>query len=210
MNDQCKKCGQVHDRCHGHRDDGQPCGRHPRTGAQVCPVHGGGAPQVIAAADRRTAETEARRAVQTFGLPRSVDPAVALLEEVARSAGAVDWLGEKVRSLDPEALVWGAKSHTSGRMAQGPVDYTEEGAVLSLWLELWREERRHLVLVCSAALKAGVEERQVRVAEAQGALIAGIIREVLDAPELGLDAVRRRAADRLVHKHLTALAGGAA
>lgn len=48
-----------------------------------------------------------------------------------------------------------------------------------MWVELYAEERKHLVEVCGAALKAGVEERQVQLAEAQGQLIEGFIRAVL-------------------------------
>ncbi len=49
----------------------------------------------------------------------------------------------------------------------------------NVWVALYAEERKHLVEVCSAALKAGVEERQVRLAEHQGALIEGAIRAIL-------------------------------
>src|SRR4051794_592389 len=125
----CAKCGQVHTRCGGHRKrDGAPCRRQPRTGAPVCLVHGGGAPQVKAAADRRVREGRARRDVETFGLPVEVDPAEALLEEVQRTAGHVAWLSEQVRGIDADDLIWGRTKTRQGRGAEGPIDVTDEAA----------------------------------------------------------------------------------
>lgn len=39
--------------CTAHRTDGAPCKGQALTGAKVCRVHGGSAPQVVAAAKRR-------------------------------------------------------------------------------------------------------------------------------------------------------------
>ncbi len=41
----------------------EPCGRYPVKGATVCPAHGGKAPQVKAAAERRVVEENLRKAV---------------------------------------------------------------------------------------------------------------------------------------------------
>src|SRR5690348_4530669 len=84
-------------KCGGRRraaeSEGKPCTRpagwgtdHAGTGR--CKLHGGSTPSHKAAA----VVAVAARAVATFGLPREVDPRDALLEEVYRSAGAVDWL----------------------------------------------------------------------------------------------------------------------
>lgn len=61
---ECGKCGQEHRRCHAHvrrEDEGgiRPCGAYPIRGGQVCPVHGGMAPQTQAKAARTLAEREA-------------------------------------------------------------------------------------------------------------------------------------------------------
>lgn len=45
--------------CNGTNRMGEPCGRGPVPGAEVCDKHGGKAPQVAAAAHRRTAERQA-------------------------------------------------------------------------------------------------------------------------------------------------------
>ena len=172
---------------------------HPGIGC--CRKHGGNTPN-----GRKSARMEtARRAVTTFGLPVEVDPADALLQEVHRTAGHVAWLGEQVASIDPDALVWGRTKTVKGRSAQGLVDTTDEGASLNVWLQLYQAERKHLVQVCAAALAAGVEERRVKLAEQQGATLAGVIRAVLD--DLGLSGEQQALVAEVVPRHLRAVAG---
>ena len=206
----CPKCEQQHVRqgrpcCKGHRNDGGPCHRWPADGAPVCRQCGGTARQVVDAAKRRRIEREARQAMTTYGLPVDVDPAEALLQEVHHTAGHVAWLREQVAAISPEALVWGRTKTRQGRGAEGPIDVTDEGAELNVWLQLYQQERKHLVAVCSAALSAGVEERRVRLAESQGATLAGVIRAVLD--DLGLSAAQLERVAEVVPRHLRAVAG---
>jgi hypothetical protein len=105
-----------------------------------------------------------------FGAPRDVDPGVALLEEIHRSAGHVAWLENKVRGLEESELVWGTVMmvHEERSGGQGG-DYTltrkENRATINTWWDLYRKEREHLAKVSLAALKAGIEERRVRIAE---------------------------------------------
>ncbi|RMI47594.1 hypothetical protein EBO15_01450 [Actinomadura harenae] len=53
-----------------------------------------------------------------------------------------------------------------------------------MWMELYQSERVHLARVAKAALDAGVAERQVRLAEQQGELLAGAINRILDGLNL--------------------------
>jgi len=55
------------------------------------------------------------------------------------------------------------------------------------------------------ALDAGVEERQVRIAEQQGELIALVIRSIRG--DLGLNSKQQSEAPAVVRRHLLALAG---
>ena len=50
--------------------------------------------------------------------------------------------------------------------------------------ELYQAERRHLAAVSAAAIKAGVEERRIRITQEQGAMIARALRGILN--ELGV------------------------
>jgi len=131
----------------------------------------------------------AREAVATFGLPREVAPDVALLEEVHRTAGHVGWLGALVAGLE------------SSELAQ----WSETGRAPSVWVRIYQEERQHLVRVAKAAIDAGIAERQVRLAEQQGTMLAQVIDVVLDG--LGLDERQRGLVPEVVPAALRAIGG---
>ena len=53
----CQQCGEIHPRgCKGHKRNGKPCGQPAIKGGVVCRMHGGSAPQVRAAAEKRLDE----------------------------------------------------------------------------------------------------------------------------------------------------------
>lgn len=102
---------------------------------------------------------EARR----YGGEREINPYIALLEEVRRSAGHVTWLGWKVESApDDDALL---TTHVA-------------------WLKLYIKEREHLTKVCETAVRLGLEERVVRMEERKAELMARAFIGALE--ELGL------------------------
>jgi hypothetical protein len=164
-----------------------------------CAFHGG-----LTENHNKAAQTEqARRAVATYGLPRDIDPAKALLEEVARTAGHVDYLAEKVRELEPEALVWSKSKAERITASETPGTNVTIAAQVNVWLELYRAERKHLVDVSKTALAAGIAERQVKLAEQHGHLIADVLRKVLADPELGLTDEQRKAVPAVARRHLS-------
>lgn len=153
---------------------GKPCQKRPMKGATVCRNHGGASPQVRAAAARRIAEREAQRALETYGVPIVTNPEDALLDEVHRTAGHVAWLGAVVAELEQQQLQ--QSSFLSGISEP------------SVWLRIYQDERKHLVNVAAAALKAGVEERRVQVVESQAAQLVQVIRALLGDARLGITA----------------------
>lgn len=167
-------------RCIGHRTDGAPCKAYAMQGGTVCRVHGGTAQQVRQRAAARAAEEKAERAVVTYGLPREIDPAAALLEEVHRTAGHVAWLAAKIRELDDDDLTWGVTQETEKTATLVPGTDTKSAARPSVWLELYHRERKHLVRVSKAAMDAGISERLVRLAEQQGTMLVDVIRRSAD------------------------------
>jgi hypothetical protein len=172
-------------------------------GQQVCASHGGKSPRALAAAERRIAEEEASRAVETFGLPREIDARDALLEEVYRTAGAIDWLTAKVRELEPKALVWGVTEKNIIGSGEWKGTNTTKAAAVNVWVQLWQDERKHLVTVSKAAISAGIEERRVKLAEQQGALLATVIKGILG--DLQLTAAQAASAPGIVAQHLRAV-----
>lgn len=181
---------------------GERCGNARIPGAKTCRFHGSGTKRSKAKAARVVAAREAEKAVATLGLAVDISPTDALLEEVKWTAGHVAWLRERVEELDEEALTWGTAQHSSG--PEGTTITEKAGP--SIWYELYAQERRHLVVVCAAALRAGVEERRVQVAEAQGAQLAAVIRAILD--DLRLTAAQQKLVASVVPRHLRAIGGG--
>lgn len=175
----------------GHKHD--KCGAKKKTGDGTCTQaagwgtdHAGHGPCKLHGGSTRShtvaARTErARRAVATYGLPREIDPAQALLEEVHRTAGHVAWLSSKVAELQEGDLVWGLVEEQEKTATDFPGTDLTHAARPSVWLDLYHRERTHLVRVSKAALDAGVNERLVQLAEQQGTMLGEIIRRSADA-----------------------------
>lgn len=169
-------------------------------GEGSCKLHGGSTPTVSDGAHVRLVRREAERIVATYGLPREISPELAILEEVHRTAGHIAWLEDVVRALEPEDLVWGVTQKKTGGEDWG----TTEAAKPNIWLELYREERAHLTKVCSEAIRCGIEERRVKLAESQGVLVAQVIRAILG--DLDLTAEQLALVPDVVPRHLRSLA----
>ena len=166
----CDRCGHTHERCAAHRRDGQPCTQWPVRGADKCKMHAG------RKASDLIGQHEATRAAATYGLPVDIDPHDALLAEVHRTAGHVQWLGQVVEQLEQKALTHGITRTV--QKADGNRDVTAEAAV-NVWVKLYQDERDRLTRVARAAIECGVAERTVRVAEDQARQLANVVSAVL-------------------------------
>jgi hypothetical protein len=160
-----------------------------------CKLHGGCAPSGRKSAKRLMAVD----AVTTYGLPREVDPHVALMEELARTAGHVAWLGALLRS----GKLTADQNPTGRKKAVKLTQNTLGGEIPSVWLQLYSAERKHLESVAKTCIACGIAERQVQVAEQQANLFGEALRGILsdlgvaDHPEVG----------PVVRRHLTLVAG---
>jgi hypothetical protein len=145
----------------------------------------------------------------TYGLPRDhINLTELVLEQIRWTAGHVDWLRDQVADLAPEALTWGRAEYRNktGGDDWGTTD-VEKAGIHSL-LKLYGEERDRLHGMCVDVIKAGVEERRVRLAESQGALVADVIRGILD--DLQLTPEQQQLVPTVVPARLRAIDGGAA
>lgn len=108
------------------------------------------------------------RMAGAMGDPRTVDPAEAIIEEIRRTAGHVYFLEKKVADFKiPETVTVhleedGVSQETIGFLT------TEQ----QRWYTLYLEERKRLTDTAVLAIKAGLADRAVRLAEEQGAMVA--------------------------------------
>lgn len=98
-----------------------------------------------------------------YGAERQINPFIALLEEVRRTAGHVAWLGIKV-----------SEAPTDDALLEGH----------SAWLRLYQQERQHLTKVSETAVRLGLEERVVRVEENKAEVLVRAMVATLDALNL--------------------------
>lgn len=184
MHDTGSKRG--HERCGAKTRSGKPC-RNPQgfrtdhPGAGTCFLHLG-----ATETHKRHAQVElARQACQTLGIPIEIHPAEALIEEVFRARGNVDFYERLVMNLpthpEPDRYTPGEDGE-DGRWERGnPGVYgrtyhqsgipTGEGQPHVL-VRLYNQERDRLRAASVEALKAGVEAAQLKLAEQHAALMA--------------------------------------
>jgi hypothetical protein len=143
-------------------------------------------------------EVATRRALAELELDGEANPLDELLNEVQRAAAAVRWLADKVNSLEDREITHGITRTV--QHADGSRDVTASAAV-NLWVKMWQEERDRLARVCKLTLDAGVDERRVRLAEAQGRMIVDVIRATL----LDLHVEDTDEVHEVVSRHLRAI-----
>jgi hypothetical protein len=173
----------VERQCRATNRAGERCGRSAIPGGVVCSFHGGKSPQVMAAAERRLQESTARAQCRRLGVPDdTAEPGTVLLQGVKEWAGNCAFYRELAQQLDPgltrreigddtaPQLIEGIVTrtfHPSGR----PTGTAEVHTYVRLYAEAWDRLRQF----AEAALKAGVEERLLRLEEKEvETLFAGL------------------------------------
>jgi hypothetical protein len=158
----------------------------PLQNQDVCHRHGGRSG--AAAAERKRALAEAgkavTKAVQTLGAPindQFVDPGLSLLELIRWSATHVEWLRERVATLTEDELVWGRTREDDQQATEFPGVNTTREAKPHAYLVLYGQWADRHASYCALALRAGIQERQVRLAEQQGTVAGHAIKAILDA-----------------------------
>lgn len=190
--------------CRGHNKRGDPCGAFALQGSDLCDTH------LFNPASRKKAMVRAE--LERWGLgDAKVDPGEVLLRLVSQSAARAEFLaqllaeqydrvdaGEDTTTLPKRLSVLVGRTFALNRDGQ-PVPIAE--AVRAL-VQLEGEERDRCANFATKAVAAGLLERQVQLAERQGALIADVLRAVLGDDRLGLSQDQLAIVPGLVREHL--------
>lgn len=166
------------------------CRLRPIPGGTVCKWHGGGAPQVQAAAQQRLAARRIQQSAEAVlaheGITAVEDPLAELGKLASASTALMNALGARVNSL-------GELEHFD--MKQGPTIKAE--------VQMYERamDRTHRLL--DSLVKHGYMERQVTIAETEALLVSGIIRRVLAS--LGLSKAQQEQAQLQLAQEFRAL-----
>lgn len=190
----------IDGRCNAPKRSGGLCKRpagdqtdHPGIGR--CKFHLGNTKTHRAAA----VTVQAQRDVILFGARRDIHPAEALLELVQWTAGEVDYWRQRVRELDESDLTWGITRVKDDGDDRG----TTEEARPNIAYSMLRDASDRLEKYSTAALRAGVSERLVQVAEQQGAQFLAVL--IRSLTRLGIDVSPGSEAARVVLEELRPL-----
>ena len=183
------------------QETGERCRlRHPPGGTVCTCYHGGAAKQVRAKTKARDDERRLREMVVTYGLPIDITPEQAMLDEVHRAAGIVAWLETQIRELSPHDVIWGVTRIKEGGDDRG----TTREAVPHVLIRLFQQERALLAKVAADAIRVGIEERQVKFVESQGAAVVKALRAILT--DLQLTAAQKALVADVVPRRLREVA----
>lgn len=161
------------------------CNRAPINGTKRCRLHGGATPVAIAKNERRKDQEAAIREAARLVSARDIDPATALLETVQYTAGEVAYWRTKVNELADDQVAGMGVTKTETRVEKGqPTDLTTTEATTHIYVTQLRDATDRLAKYSALALRAGLEERRVRLAEQQGQLVAQAVRRILEDLQL--------------------------
>lgn len=148
---------------------GRRCRRFPVPGAAVCVIHGGAAPSVRAAAERRRAEAEATALLEQVWDPNA-EPVSNVVEALHKMAGRIEHA----------VNVLGARVSTEGL----------DGAAATAWNQVLGHQRRLLADIA----RLGIEARMVELEQARAEMVVAAFLAAVDSLAL-LPADRTRAVE---------------
>ncbi|WP_432789256.1 hypothetical protein QYM46_13035 [Brevibacterium sp. K11IcPPYGO002] len=188
---------------------GDQCKNYPVRGLRVCLRHGGGSKKARAAATRNLEQEKLARVARRLGTPHTdLDPAQALLDLVASKAGEVEWLRHQVELLETDGDLWWGETKVVGK--DNPefgeqYERTEEARQHVVYTLLHKAQDQ-LARYAAETLKAGVDERQVKLAEQTGAQFETVLTSLLTAIQATPEQMQTAATE--IPRILRNLAGG--
>lgn len=195
------------ERCGKKTRKGAPCAHEAGWGTQhlgvgQCKLHGGAEPH----AQVNGLVLLARREMGVMGAPIDIEPQDFILECIRIAAGEVFYASERIAVLTEADVLVQTRTTVVKKDADGATSQEVRASnefKLHAWIVVRDRAMDRGVQYSFAALKAGIEERRVRVAEQQGMLLAQAVQGILR--ELGVD--QRPEVAGIVRKHLTLVAG---
>jgi len=183
---------------------GKRCQKDAIAGGKVCRWHGGAAPQVKARA-------AVRAEVLAWGLGDAVDdPGEVLLRLVTQSRMRVDQLSAEIaRKVSDLGEGQTLESVLIGdTFVATQFDTHKSGEYIRGLVKLEADERDRLANFAAKAIAAGLAERQVRMAERQGEMLAAVLLAVIANKALGLTPAQQKALPDVLELELTRLQTG--
>lgn len=176
---------------------GERCTNWPIRGGKVCMMHGGAAPQVRDAANRRLQRDQMRV---------DLGQLMAELEVTAAGRGPTEILLDIVYRAHAMVQVIGAQLGGVGDDLTRKDRYQQ--AQPHVLFDMYDRALDRAGRASKMALDAGVAERLVQVEQEKGRLLADVIRAIFADPQLGLTDAQRAVSGAVAGRHLRALTAG--
>lgn len=193
-----------HTKCWGssRRNDGRQCRNDPLPGSTKCRMHIGN--------KKARANAAVRAELSRWSLGTAdIDPAETLLRLLSQSRARVEMYAAR---LETQVVEHGGDIVAA--MVADSYVVSDSGALQKVGeyirglAQLEADERDRCAQFARLAIAAGLAERQVRVAEQQGAMIASLLRAVLSDPTLQLTDAQRAVVPAVMRQHLSLAPAG--
>jgi hypothetical protein len=155
---------------------GQPCGKWALKGATVCRTHGGGAPQVQAAAKARLVEKDITQALGKLDVRPVHDPLTALAELAGEITAWKELAADRVAAL---------KDLASRNFLSGSDEVHAE-------IQVYERALDRTVHVLATIARLNIDERLVKISQQQADLVKTALLGALD--DTGLPREQQREA----------------
>jgi len=141
-----------------------------------------------------------------MGTPIDVDPYEAILHAIRVCAGEVAYCDAQVRRLSDAELFERPAETTMAQLPSGKwivVEETRNAEVISRWVTLRDAAMDQMVIYSEKAVKLGIDERRVRVAERVADVLAPLLSNLAD--DLRLTPEQRHLLPAVIDRNLRLL-----
>ena len=192
------------------RGKDERCKMRPAEGQKRCFRHGASTPQALAKVAKDKAKDALEKEMVMLGIRdtyETADPGAAMLHVLGATVAEERYLAGLVAKLanDEGVLTWRRTQHVTGANSKGMIDEETFAAVPDALITQLRDTRDRLARYATMALKAGIEERRVQIAENQAVAFAGVIQRILS--RLHLTETQAADVSVVVPEELRALEG---